>query len=171
MHSFSSHELNKMREDYYVRPEDFDVEGLWAAACEGRLILLPRKVDRTQIRKDVLLYVDRIRPLVSHKFRPYIDELWEQILACDEFMDYLTHSKARKFRQFNKYNLMRIIGVLREAGVYEAYSDRKYNALLEYSYDSPYRKYLSLGFEERFLLKHIIQIVISFSDKHNLTFG
>lgn len=120
-----------MKEEWRVLPEDFDVVELWIASCEGRLYLEPRKVGRTQIRKEVLLYVDRIRPLVSHIFRPYIDELWEQILACNEFMDYLTPSKARKFRQFNKYNLMRIIGVLREAGVYEPYSDRKYNALLE----------------------------------------
>ena len=149
-----------MREDYYVRPEDFDVEELWAAACEGRLILLPRKVGRTQIRKDVLLYVDRIRPLVSHKFRPYIDELWEQILACDEFMDYLTPSKARKFRQFNKYNLMRIIGVLREAGVYEPYFDRVFNELLEQTVkDSSYRRYLGQGFENRALLIKIDQII------------
>ena len=136
------------------------------------MILLPRKVGRKKIREDVLLYVERIRPLVSHKFSPYIDELWEQILACDQFMDYLTpSSKARKFRQFNKYNLMRIIGVLREAGVYEPYSDRKYNALLEYSYDSPYRRYLGLGFEQHLLLKLIRQITASVSDKHNLTFG
>lgn len=119
-----------MTKNNLVRPEDFNIEELWEAAREGRLILLPRKVDRTQTRKDVLQYVDRIRPLVSHKFRPYIDELWEQILACDEFMDYLTHSKARKFTQFNKYNLMRIIGVLREARVYEAYNDRIYDTIL-----------------------------------------
>ena len=165
MHSFSSHELNKMREDYYVRPEDFDVEELWAAACEGRLILLPRKVGRTQIRKDVLLYVDRIRPLVSHKFRPYIDELWEQILACDEFMDYLTHSKARKFRQFNKYNLMRIIGVLREAGVYEEYSYKKYLALLENTdKDNSYRCFLGKGIEPHKLLNRLLLIVANCLD-------
>jgi len=149
-----------MREEYYVRPEDFDVAELWAGAKEGRLILLPRKIGRTQIRKDVLLYVGRIRPLVSHKFKPYIDDLWEQILACDEFMDYLTPSKARKFRLFNKYNLMRIIGVLREAGVYEPFCDRVFNELLEKTdKDSSYRRYLGQGFENRDLLMIIDQII------------
>lgn len=154
-----------MTKNNLVRPEDFNIEELWEAAREGRLILLPRKVDRTQTRKDVLQYVDRIRPLVSHKFRPYIDELWEQILACDEFMDYLTHSKARKFTQFNKYNLMRIIGVLREARVYEAYNDRIYDTILEKTEtDSRYRKYLGKGIEQHYLLKKLIQIASSFGN-------
>jgi hypothetical protein len=44
-----------MKKDNRVHPEDFNILELWIAACEGRLILLPRKVGRTQIRKDVLL--------------------------------------------------------------------------------------------------------------------
>ncbi len=154
-----------MKKENQVLPEDFNILELWIAACEGRLYLEPRKVGRTQIRKDVLLYVDRIRPLVSHKFRPYIDELWEQILACDEFMDYLTHSKARKFRQFNKYNLMRIIGVLREAGVYEAYSYKKYLALLENTdKDNSYRCFLGKGIEPHKLLNRLLLIVANYLD-------
>jgi len=55
---------------------------------------------------------------------------------------------------------MRIIGVLREKGVYKPYSDRKYDALLEPdSKDSPYRKYLGMGLEQRSLLKTIREIV------------
>lgn len=154
-----------MTKNNLVRPEDFNIEELWEAAREGRLILLPRKVDRTQTRKDVLQYVDRIRPLVSHKFRPYIDELWEQILACDEFMDYLTHSKARKFTQFNKYNLMRIIGVLREARVYELYNYKKYLALLENTEkDNSYRCFLGKGIEQHKLLNRLLQMVANYPD-------
>lgn len=48
---------------------------------------------------------------------------------------------------------MRIIGVLREKGVYEYYNDLQFNARLENTdKDTPYRKYLSMGFEQRSLL-------------------
>jgi hypothetical protein len=55
---------------------------------------------------------------------------------------------------------MRIIGVLREKGVYEQYSDRKFDAQLEPSYaDSPYRRYLGMGLEQHSLLVEIRRIV------------
>jgi hypothetical protein len=47
-----------MKKENQVLPEDFNILELWIAACEGRLYLEPRKVGRTQIRKDVLLYAD-----------------------------------------------------------------------------------------------------------------
>ena len=55
---------------------------------------------------------------------------------------------------------MRIIGVLREKGVYEQYSDRDFDSLLEPDEkDSPYRRYLGMGIEEHSLLIKIIRIV------------
>ena len=79
-------------------------------------------------------------------------------------MTFLTPGcKAKKCRVFDKYNVMRIIGVLREKDVYERYSDLKYNALLEQTdKDSPYRKYLGMGLEERHLLVKLRQIVAQF---------
>ena len=146
-----------------VRPEDFDVELLMVAAREGRLFVDEAKstVSKEEVKREVRAYVARIRAFVTPKFRSSIDELWEQILACDDFIEFLMPGgKSRKCRKFNKYNVMRIIGVLREKDVYEHYSDRKYAALLEQSNkDSSYRSYLGMGLEQRFLLVKIRQII------------
>ena len=164
----SPHKLNKVKDLKQVRPEDFNVELLIAAAREGRLYVDEGKkiVSKEEIKKEVRAYVARIRVFVTPKFRSSIDELWEQILACDDFIEFLTPgSKSRKCREFNKYNVMRIIGVLREKDVYERYSDRKYASLLELTdKDCSYRSYLGMGLEQRHLLVKIREIV-------TLTFG
>ena len=146
-----------------VRPEDFDVENLLAASREGRLYVDDNKntVSKEQIVREVRAYIERINAFVTYKYCSSVDKLWEQILATDDFSQYLMPgTKARKCRVFNKYNVMRIIGVLREKGVYEQYSDRDFDALLEPNEkDSPYRRYLGMGIEEHFLLMKIIRIV------------
>ena len=146
-----------------VRPEDFDVEMLMAAARDGRLFVDEgrKNVSKEQLVKDVRAYVRRISVYVTPKFRSSVDKLWEHILSYDEFVDFLTPgTKARKCRDFDKYNLMRIIGVLREKGVYEYYSDRKYDTLLEPGEkESPYRRYLGMGIEQRPLLLKIQETV------------
>lgn len=146
-----------------VRPEDFDVEALKAAAREGRLYVDESKeaVCKEQVIKAVYAYVKRIKVFVTPKFRSSVDKLWNQILANDDFVDLLMPGpKARKCRDFDKYNVMRIIGVLREKGVYELYSDRKYDAVLEPDgKESPYRRYLGMGLEQHALLVKIREIV------------
>ena len=152
-----------MRKLKQVRPEDFNVEQLMAAAREGRLYVdeSRKTVSKDVVRKEVRAYVARIKVFVTKDFRSSVDELWEQILSCDEFIEFLTPgTKAKKCLLFDKYNVMRIIGVLREKGVYEPYSDRKYDALLEPDCkDSPYRKYLGSGINQRNLLLKIREIV------------
>lgn len=152
-----------MRKMKQVRPEDFDVKALMAAAREGRLYIdeSQKAVSKEDLKKEVRAYVERIRVLVTKEFSSSVDDLWEQILTCDCFVSYLTPSnKAKKCRTFNKYNVMRIICVLREKGVYEYYNESKYNALLEQTdKDTPYRKYLGLGIEDRALLITLRQIV------------
>ena len=149
-----------------VRPEDFDVELLLAAAREGRLYVdeTKKEVSRETIIIEVRAYVQRIKVFVTKQYRSSIDDLWEQILASDDFVMFLTPGcKAKKCKVFDKYNVMRIIGVLREKDVYEHYSDLKYNALLEQTdKDSPYRKYLGMGLEQRYLLVKLRQIVAKF---------
>jgi hypothetical protein len=72
-------------------------------------------------------------------------------------------NKTRKCRDFDKYSVMRIIGVLREKGVYEQYSDRKYDAILEQpGKDSPYRRYLGIGLEQHSLVMEIRRIVAEY---------
>lgn len=149
-----------------VRPEDFDAELLLAAAREGRLYVdeTRNEVSKEEVIIEVRAYVQRIKVFVTKAFSSSIDDLWEQILSNDDFVTFLTPGcKAKKCRVFDKYNVMRIIGVLREKDVYERYSDLKYNALLEQTdKDSPYRKYLGMGLEERHLLVKLRQIVMQF---------
>ena len=108
------------------------------------------------------MYVKRINVFVTPKFRSSVDNLWDKILANDEFVDFLIPGpKVKKCRDFNKYNVMRIIGVLREQGVYELYSDRKFDAVLEPGgKESPYRRYLGMGLEQRVLLARIREIIV-----------
>ena len=152
-----------MRNLKQVSPEDFDVKALLAAAREGRLYVDEKKnnVSKAQVVKDVRAYVARIRTFVTNDYETVVDELWEQILSADKFVEYfMPKPKARLCREFDKYNVVRIIGVLREKGVYEYYSDRKYDALLEPDgKESPYRRYIGMGIEEHSWLVNIRKIV------------
>ncbi|MCR4603891.1 MAG: hypothetical protein K5683_10250 [Prevotella sp.] len=86
------------------------------------------------------------------------------LLSDDEVVEYLMPStRSRKCRMFNKYHLMGIICVLRSNGVYEQYSDRKYDAQLEPDCeDSPYRKYLGMGIDRHEIILKIRKIVVEF---------
>ena len=147
-----------------VRPEDFDVKMLMAAAREGRLYVDERekKVSRDDVVKEVRAYVERIRVFVTTKYAAVIDELWEQILTDDDFISFFTPGrKARKCRTFDKYNVIRVIGILRTKGVYEQYSDRRFMAELEQTdNDSSYRSYLGKGIELPGLLRKIRNLVV-----------
>lgn len=149
-----------------VRPEDFDVEALYAASREGRLFLFEKNdsEDRDGVRGEVRVYIERIRVYVTKEYQATIDALWKAILDSDDFMSILLpNSRARICKTFNKYSVMRIIGVLRELGVYKQYSDRKFDALLEPKVqDSPYRRYLSVGLEEAALLKKARELVAKY---------
>jgi hypothetical protein len=109
-----------------VRPEDFDVETLIVAAREGRLYVDERKksVSKEEIKNDVRAYVARISPLVTRHYSSLIDELWDEIFGNDVLMDLMMPKpKARKCRDYDKYGVMRIVGVLRVKGIYEQRSD------------------------------------------------
>ena len=137
-----------------------------AAAREGKLYVdeTREEVSREEITVEVRAYVRRIKMFVTKPYISKVDDLWEQILTSDDFVTFLTPgSKAKKCKVFDKYSVMRIIGVLREKDVYERYSDRKFDALLEPEMkDSPYRKYLGMGLEQRALLIKLRQIVAKF---------
>lgn len=152
--------MSKMKQ---VRPEDFDVEALMVAAREGRLFVDEKKktVNKEQVKKDVRAYVARISPLVTRRYSLLIDELWDEIFSNDVLMDMIMpKTKARKCRKFDKYGVMRIVGVLRVKGVYEQRSDPQFDALLEQpGKDSPYRRYLGQGLEQRAQLLALRSIV------------
>jgi len=149
-----------------VRPEDFDVQALMVAAREGRLYVdeSKKEVSRDIVIKEVRAYIGRIKVLVTKGFSSSVDDIWEHILSTEDFVAFLTPcSKAKKCREFDKYNVMRIIGVLREKGVYEDFNDTKYNNILEQTdKDTPYRKYLRMGLEQHHLLVKLRQIVAKY---------
>jgi hypothetical protein len=150
-----------------VRPEDFDVKALMAAAREGRLYVDERRtiVSKEEVIKEVRAYVARIRTLVTRRYSSSIDELWEKIFQNEVLMDVLMPKpKARKCKEFDKYGVMRIIGVLREKGIYEQRSTTTFDALLEQQgKDSPYRRFLSEGLDHYTQLPALRQIVENFN--------
>ena len=146
-----------------VTPEKFDIAELLKAAREGRLYLAPAGdgVGRVCNIKEVCAYVERLRPFATPAWESLVSGLWERILGDDDFQRLLSPgTRARKSREFNKYQVFRIVGILREKGVYEQYSDRRFDALLEPEMaDSPYRRYLGMGLDERQMLIKLRQIV------------
>jgi len=165
---FSQHEGEMNKRLIQVSPDDFDVQQLLLAAREGRLYVeeKPQTVSRETVMDNVRVYVRRISSLVTCRYRGQIDALWEDIFHCDLLMDLLMPKpKARKCRDFDKYGVMRIIGVLRVKGVYEQRSDPQFDALLEeQGKDSPYRRYLGQGLERHCQLVALRRIVEAFSD-------
>lgn len=136
-------------------PDEFDASLLKELTEEGRVYIDERvDVNKEAVKDDVRAYVARIRVFATQEFSSSVDKLWEQILCDEDFIGYLLpSSKATLCCNFNKYSVMRIVCVLREHGVYEQYSDRKYDALFEPEVkDSPYRKYLGKGINEHYLL-------------------
>ena len=148
-----------------VRPEDLYNEQTILAAQEGRLFidLKTDTIDRETINNNVQAYVHRIDSLVTRRFSASIDALWDAIFRHDGLMAVMKPKpRARKCRDFDKYGVARIIGILREKGVYEQYSDRHFDALLEPDVeDSNFRKYLSMGLDDRQLVLAIKEIVVN----------
>lgn len=146
-----------------VRPEDLYNEQTILAAQEGRLFidLKTDTIDRETINNNVRAYVHRIDSLVTRRFSASIDALWDAIFRHNGLMAVMKPKpRARKCRDFDKYGVVRIIGILREKGVYEQYSDRHFDALLESDVkESPYRRFLSQGFDNRSLVLAIRDIV------------
>ena len=122
------------------------------------------EVNKEQIIIKVRAYVARIKVFVTRNYCSSVDELWEEIFRCEVLMEILMPKpRARKCRDFDKYGVMRIVGVLREKGVYEQRSDPQYDVLLEeQGKDSPYRRFLGQGLEKHCQLVALRQIVERF---------
>jgi hypothetical protein len=135
-----------------ISVNEYNIAQLKKFISEGRLFLDERvDVNTKTIKDDIRAYVARIRIFVTPKFRSSVDELWEQIFESRPLMEVLMPKpKARKCKAFDKYGVMRIVGVLREKGIYEQYSDPVFDAQFEEpGKDSPYRRFLSQGLEQR----------------------
>ena len=132
-----------------------NMDEMIAAAREGRLLLMPKEHKQPQ-REDVLnsvrAYVSEIECFARRGWDGRVKDVWETIFKDEVFYNMLLPgSKTRKFREFNKYGVMRIVGMLRSFGVYdECINDSQLcKALERTSKDSSYRSYIGLGFDSR----------------------
>lgn len=149
-----------------VLPQDLaqNMNALMLAAKEGRLYVDTerKEVSRTQVINDVRTYVSQIKWLATREWQSAIDDVWEELFSTEEFVGMLMPGKkTRKFRKFNKYGVMRIVGVLRSHNVYdECINDSRLCFELEHTEgDNAYRSYIGMGFEERQMLKKMSEIL------------
>ena len=136
-----------------------------AAAREGRLMIKPKEHKiprRDEVVESVRSYVSQIDKLAQPIWAGRVSMVWEALLDEKDFVDLLMPGpKMRKFRDFNKYSVMRIVGVLRSHGVYdECVNDSQLCAALEHTaMDSAYRSYIGLGLESRELRRLLNEVL------------
>ena len=136
-----------------------------AAAREGRLLIEPKERKtprREEVIESVRAYVRQIEGLAQPCWAGRVSMIWESIFEENEFVDLLMPGpKMRKFRDFNKYSVMRLVGVLRSHGVYdECVNDSQLCAALEHTAkDSSYRSYIGLGLESREQRRLMIEVI------------
>lgn len=136
-----------------------------AAARDGRLLIKPKELmmpRREEVVESVRAYVRQIDRLAQPHWAGRVGMVWEAIFDEAEFVDMLMPGpKMRKFRDFNKYSVMRLVGVLRSHGVYdECVNDSQMCAALEHTAkDSSYRSYIGLGLESKELRKLVDEVL------------
>ena len=141
-----------------------NIQLLLAAASEGRLFIAskPTAATRQEVVENVRRYVSQLDDCATTTYRGKMGMLWEGILGKDEFVDMLMPgNKLRKFRDFNKYGVMRIVGVLHAKGVYdEIFTDSVLCEKLEHTNgDNSYRSFLGRGLESRILLASLRDVI------------
>ena len=109
-----------MRKFKQVHPEDFNVKTLMAFAREGRLYVDTSKkaVSKEQVVKEVRAYVARIREFVTNNYCLSLDELWEQILNNDEFLNFMTMKNGSLVGHMNRYTVTNLVYRMQNLGVY-----------------------------------------------------
>ena len=154
-------------EEFKVSEEGFDVEELRIAAREGRLFMIPRRTvpDKQSVIINVRAYVARIERMVAPDYRTTINCIWNRLFEIETLADMMMPKpKSRKFRDFDKYTVMSVVGILIERGVYQYHTQREYCCALEQITREEvdrcsYRSYLGAGLADRQLLKEIRRIV------------
>ena len=141
------------------------------AAQEGLLLLVvtDEAEVRNEVAGEVCRYVAQIAGYASPQWRGRIGALWQRICDEEPFIGLLLPGpKCRKCTSMHKYNVMRIIGVLREQGVYdEAVTCVQLCRTLEYGdkpdapYDSSYRSYICKGLDNSKLLNQLLKMIRS----------
>lgn len=101
----------------------------------------------------ILSYVGKINSLVNPKWKGGIQTLWLQILNHKE-LSHLFFSKpqSKKCKEFEKNNVLRIVGILRENNVYQNhYNNTQIHRLIENTNkDSNLRVVIGNGLDRKF---------------------
>ena len=137
---------------------------LLSAAREGRLFIASKTISasRQEVVENVRRYVSQLDDCVTRHYRSKINRVWDGILCKEEFVDMLMPgNKLRKFRDFNKYGVMRIVGVLHAKCVYdEALTDAELCYKLEHTDgDNCYTSFIGRGLESRTLLASLRDVI------------
>ena len=155
----------KIKRQNFRRPVKVLSAHYQLAAREGRLLIKPKERKaprREEVIESVRAYVSQIDGLAQPNWAERVGMVWEAIFDEGVFVDLLMPGpKMRKFRDFNKYSVMRIVGVLRSHGVYdECVNDSQLCAALEHTAkDSSYRSYIGLGLESRELRRLMVEVI------------
>ena len=122
------HKLDKVRQLLKVRPEDFDVETLMAAAREGRLYIDETDNETAlsqlllQRQHEALDYVSAIEEFVVPEWLPNIKVLWTKLLDDPLFTPNLVLQKGKHQGMLNKYLVTNIVFHLQVLNVYQCNS-------------------------------------------------
>lgn len=147
--------------------EDFEnIAMLKQLAREGKVRILVEAADsitKTTLLNNVRAYIARAVEMVAPKYRATISVLWDRLLEIDELTDtMMPDPRARKCKEFNKYAVMRVIGILNEHGFYGYRKQQELNLALEGVRENRYRSYLGKGIDDRKLLLKVRAVISEF---------
>ena len=148
-----------------VREDLKHMDWFLTAIDEGRvrIEITDDSVSRHAVINNVRAYVARIEGIVAKKYRDSIKCLWDRLLETDNVADMMMPSaRARKCREFDKYNVVRVIGVLMEHGFYDYHNQQDIMELLEGNRENSYRSYLGKGIDDAKIRRDIRAILEEF---------
>ena len=148
-----------------VREDLKHMDWFLTAIDEGRvrIEITDDSVSRHAVINNVRAYVARIEGIVAKKYRDSINSLWDRLLETDNVVDIMMPSaRASKCWEFDKYNVIRLIGVLMEHGFYDYHEQQDIMEMLEGERENSYRSYLGKGIEDAGLRRDIRAILEEF---------
>lgn len=115
--------------------EDFDLEALRLACKEGRLFMQPKKESIEKVWKDnakqVLTYIHPLHPYASECFRPYLQQLWKEIVYHPQLIQHFTIRQGKNEGKINKYFITYLVEFLRNWHVYDCRYSVQLHLVLE----------------------------------------
>ena len=148
-----------------VREDLKHMDWFLTAIDEGRvrIEITDDSVSRHAVINNVRAYVARIEGIVAKKYRDSIKCLWDRLLETDKVADMMMPSaRARKCLEFDKYNVVRVIGVLMEHGFYDYHEQQDIMEMLEGERENSYRSYLGKGIDDAVIRREIRAILEEF---------